>query len=65
MAELKAAWGGELVSMGSLTSVIALVQLLYNFWRIFVDGNLLLDITFTRLEPRGGRCLLFLNDAMF
>ena len=51
MAELKAAWGVELVSMGSLTSMIALVQLLYNFWRIFVDGNLLLDITFTRLEP--------------
>ena len=51
MAELKAAWEGELVSMGSLTSMIALVQLLYNFWRIFVDGNLLLDITFTRLEP--------------
>ena len=51
MAELKAPWGDELVSMGALTWVIALLQMLYNSWRIFVDRQLLLDITFTRLEP--------------
>ena len=51
MAELKAPRGEELVSMCVLTWVIALVQMLYNSWRIFVDRQLLLDITFTRLEP--------------
>ena len=51
MAELKAPRGDELVSMGVLTWVIALVQMLYNSWRIFVDRQLLLGITFTRLEP--------------
>ena len=51
MAELKTPRGDELVSMCVLTWVIALVQMLYNSWRIFVDRQLLLDITFTRLEP--------------
>merc|ERR550519_2252436 len=51
MAELKAPWGEELISMGVLTWVIALVQMLYNYWRIFVDRQLLLDITFTRMDP--------------
>ena len=51
MAELKAPRGDELVSMCVLTWVIALVQMLYNSWRIFVDRQLFLDITFTRLEP--------------
>ena len=43
MAELKAPRGEELVSMCVLTWVIALVQMLYNSWRIFVDRQLLLD----------------------
>ena len=51
MAELKAPWGGELVSMAALTWVAGLLQMLYNSWRIFVDRQLLLDITFTRIEP--------------
>merc|ERR1711953_614661 len=51
MAELKAPWGDEIVSMGVLTWVIALVQILYNSWRIFVDRQLLLDMAFTRIEP--------------
>ena len=51
MAELKAPLGEELVSMGALTWVIALVQMFYNSWRIFVDRQLLLDITFTRIQP--------------
>ena len=51
MAELKAPWGGELVSMDALTWVVGLLQMLYNSWRIFVDRQLLLDITFTRIEP--------------
>ena len=51
MAELKAPWGGELVSMAALTWVVGLLQMLYNSWRIFVDRQLLLDITFTRIEP--------------
>ena len=51
MTELKAPWVGEHASMDALTWVIALVQMLYNSWRILVDRQLLLDITFTRLEP--------------
>ena len=51
MAELKAPRGDELVSMGALTWVVGLVQMLYNSWRIFIDRQLLLDITFTRIEP--------------
>ena len=54
MAELKAPWGGELVSMDALTWVVGLLQMLYNSWRIFVDRQLLLDITFTRIEPDHG-----------
>ena len=51
MAEQKAPLGEEQVSMGALTWVIALVQMFYNSWRIFVDRQLLLDITFTRIQP--------------
>merc|ERR1711953_1320478 len=54
MAELKAPWVDEIVSMGVLTWVIALVQILYNSWRIFVDRQLLLDMAFTRIEPNIG-----------
>ena len=54
MAELKAPWGGELVSMDALTWVVGLLQMLYNSWRIFVDHQLLIDITFTRIEPDHG-----------
>ena len=54
MAELKAPWGGELVSMAALTWVVGFLQMLYNSWRIFVDRQLLLDITFTRIEPDHG-----------
>ena len=54
MAELKAPWVGEHASMDALTWVIALVQMLYNSWRIFVDHHLLMEITFTRMEPNLG-----------
>merc|ERR1711971_152542 len=51
MAELKAHLGEELVSMAALTWLIGLVQMFYNVWRIFVDHQLLLGITFTRIQP--------------
>ena len=51
MAELKAPWVDEYASMDALTWVIALVQMLYNSWRIFVDHHLLMEITFTRVDP--------------